>query len=434
VGADPKAPAVDALREFLVERLPEYMVPAAFVTLSTLPTTQSGKVDRRALPAPDWSQAVQRADFVAPSTATERELEQVWSELLEVDEIGRNDDFFDLGGSSLLAIRLTARIREHFGVELPLITLFSTPKLGDLAGSIDDLKSFGASNDGGGRLTQTFRVIADSLLDGRESGGTSLAKLQTADHGTPLFCIHGLGGHVSAFLPLARHLEPQRPVYGLQAQGLEAGQRPHERIEDMAAFYLEEIRSVQPRGPYLLAGWSLGGIIALEAARQLKEHDQTVALLAMLDTYMAITDRDRSATDENSILKWIAPHLKIPKRLLRGLDSERQWELVAQHAERAAGIGRDEVARLIEVSRAHLSAAASYQPQVYTDPVVLFRCGRKLNLWDRRFGRLCGDLNIERVEGDHFSMLREPAVKSLAETLSQHLVDREPLDNVTGNL
>ncbi|MCY2994485.1 MAG: alpha/beta fold hydrolase [Planctomycetota bacterium] len=265
------------------------------------------------------------------------------------------------------------------------------------------------------------REIAAGLLAPSTGKQQSLAPLRTGGLATPLFCIHGLGGHVAAFLPLARELAEGRPVYGLQGQGLEPGQVPHDRVETMAAFYLDEIRKVQPQGPYLLSGWSMGGMIALEAAQRLVATGEQVALLAMLDTHLSISDFERLPWDERSVIRWMAPYLDLSVAELKPLPLERQWERIAEQANLAEGLGVAEIRRLAAVCQSHLAASASYRPQPYLGPAVLFQADLGRGGLDRRWKSLCPRLRVEPVPGNHYSMLRKPDVDVLAARLERYL-------------
>jgi amino acid adenylation domain-containing protein len=254
-------PQIGELRSFLQEHLPNYMVPNFFVFLDTLPLTPNGKIDRRALPAPDLSNQESAEIFVAAQDDLERELTEIWERVLGVEAIGIRDNFFDLGGHSLMAVSLFSQIEQTFGKNLPLATLFKAP-------TIEQLASF---------LRQEKPP--------QELWG-SLVPLQTDGSKPPLFCIHGGGFNVLIYRQLAQYLGSDRPVYALQARGLDGDFGSIlDRIEDMATDYIQEIKTVQPQGPYLLAGLSNGGNIALEMAQQLQAQGQTVAIVAMFDSY-----------------------------------------------------------------------------------------------------------------------------------------------------
>ena len=258
---------------------------------------------------------------------------------------------------------------------------------------------------------------ASAPLVGKPARNQSLTPLREGGSQTPLFCFHGMGGHTAIFLALARELSPGRPVYGLQALGLDPGQQPHDRIETMAAFYLNELRALQPRGPYLLAGWSMGGLIALEAAQQLIAAGETVAMAALLDTYLSLKQFESADVDDQSVLRWIAPYLNLPLAELKKLPLDRQWQRIAEQAHGVKGIGAAEIRRLAAVCRAHLAAASRYTPQAYANPAVLFPAREGGGARDRRWKSLCPQLRVEPVPGNHYTMLRKPHVQQLAARL-----------------
>lgn len=255
-----QAPTLGELHSFLKQRLPEHMVPSAFVLLDALPLTPNGKIARRALPAPDQQARLESEEpFVAPRDTVELQLTKIWEEVLGIQPIGVKNNFFDLGGHSLLAVRLFTQIEKKFGKSLPLATLFQ-------AATVEQLASL---------ISQEEGLAPWSLL----------VPIQTAGDKPPLFCPQGAGGNVLCYYDLARYLGPEQPVYGLQAQGLDGKQAPYTRVEDMAADYIKQIRTVQPEGPYFLAGLSSGGRVAFEMAQQLHAQGQKVALVAMFDSY-----------------------------------------------------------------------------------------------------------------------------------------------------
>jgi amino acid adenylation domain-containing protein len=243
----------ETLRSHLASKLPEYMVPAMYVRLDRIPLTPNGKVDRKALPEPDAEAYVSR-EYEAPEGETETMLAEIWSELLEVERVGRNDNFFELGGHSLLATRVIARIRERFGIGVPIHDLFGRPQL----------KSFAAC--------------------------LALPQPQGIDHAVPvraqgkeraLFFAHEGADDISYVWSLAPHIDPNIPIYALPVQ-LSGGSRLL-TIEGIAQRMVKMIRAVQPVGPYRISGYSFGGILAYEIATQLIGADQEVEFLALLD-------------------------------------------------------------------------------------------------------------------------------------------------------
>jgi thioesterase domain-containing protein len=411
----------DDLRRHLKKTLPDYMVPHACLFLDEIPLLVSGKVNRRALPAPASSANQQRGQYVPPNTFLEKRLAAMWSDLLQTDRVGIRDDFFALGGHSLLAVRVIARVRSELKIDMPVAALFAEPTIAGFA------RRVAAAQQGeiGARPAelQALRQVAASLVARPARGATCLVPLSAGPPGTPLFCIHGMGGHAAGFMPLAMLLAAQRSVYGLQGRGLEPGQEPHDRIEDMASCYLDEIRDVQARGPYLLAGWSMGGMIALEIARGLATDGEHVPLVAMLDTHLVVTKRDFEELTDAAVMRWALPHLKIPPADIKNLPFDEQWALIEEGAQQA-GIAADLVRRLANVCRAHLAANSQYTPQTYAGPVVLLRAAQSRGGRDAHWKSICPQLRVEQVPGDHYSMLRKPAVDALAKRLAHYLTTR----------
>ncbi|MFD9800127.1 amino acid adenylation domain-containing protein [Streptomyces sp. NPDC059071] len=249
------------LRAFAAESLPGYMLPAAVVRLDALPLTASGKVDRRALPAPDF---LASPTGRAPRTAHEEVLCDLFAEVLGLPEpVSVDDGFFDLGGHSLLAMKLLGRIRTALGADLGMRALFEAPTVAALARRVSQALSDTATTDA--------RSALDVLLPLR-AGGTK----------APLFCVHPAAGVSWVYSGLLRHLDPDRPVHGLQARGLSGATAPSS-VSEIAEDYVRQIRAVQPEGPYHLLGWSFGGVVAQAMAVALQAAGQEVALLALLD-------------------------------------------------------------------------------------------------------------------------------------------------------
>ncbi|MEW1865594.1 amino acid adenylation domain-containing protein [Streptomyces sp. NPDC088194] len=250
------APQTAELAGRLRRELPDYMVPAAFVTVDALPLTANGKLDRAALPAPDYGA---RDAGRGPRTPQEQLLCGLFAEVLGREQVSIDDGFFDLGGHSLLAARLASRVRETLGLELGLRMLFEAPTVAGLTERL-------AMNDPADAL--------DVLLPLRSTG--------TA---TPLFCVHPGGGISWSYSGLLNHLGPQHPVYALQARGLGRPEPLPRSYEEMAADYADQVQKIQPEGPYLLLGWSAGGLIAHALSCELQARGERTALLAILDAY-----------------------------------------------------------------------------------------------------------------------------------------------------
>ncbi|HST62436.1 MAG TPA: AMP-binding protein, partial [Longimicrobium sp.] len=245
----------EALRAHLSEQLPEYMVPAAFVRLETLPLNPNGKLDRRALPAPEGDAFGTRA-YAAPVGETEQALAGIWAEVLGVERVGRHDNFFELGGHSLLAVRVVSRMRQVLEAEVVLAHVFSHPTVESLAARL-------AGVDEGHRSDRAIAI--------RPSGSQP-----------PLFLAYEGAGSIAYAQVLHPHIDAEIPVYALPSPS--PAEPPLHTVEGMAARLVRMIREVQPSGPYRLAGWSFGGVLAYEVAAQLIGRDEVVEFVGMFDS------------------------------------------------------------------------------------------------------------------------------------------------------
>ncbi|HEY0603797.1 MAG TPA: amino acid adenylation domain-containing protein [Herpetosiphonaceae bacterium] len=397
------------LRTFLAQRLPEYMVPSAFVVLSELPTLPNGKLDRRALPAPDAATASAERPYIAPRTPAESALAEIWQSLLEVERISVDDHFFRLGGHSLLAIRMMEQIHKRFGQRLPVATLFEEP---------------------------TIAQLAQHLEQHRTGAWSPLVPIKASGSLPPLFCVHGLGGSVLNYAALAQAIAPEQPIYGLQAAGLDEGQTPHTTIREMAASYVEAIRAQQPHGPYYLSGWSLGGSIAFEIAAMLHEQGERVALLALLDS---LPERPTTAErDEIGELRELAQvyGIEIEAAALHDLSLDAAITTVLEQARRQhpqtwQTIDREQLLRIVRLSIAQRRALDQHRPASYDGPIVLFtsdanpgdpverRAAAQRAAWSA-YAR--GAIESIVTPGSHWTMLDQPNVQTLVELLTQKLV------------
>jgi len=242
------------LRAFLKKKLPDYMVPTLFVPMETFPQTPSGKVDRNALPAPtsDHSRAGD-ADYTAPRTPTEEALATIWSESLNIERVGVRDNFFDLGGHSLLAIRMFSKIDKKFSRQVPLGTLFQAPTIEQLA----------------------------QVLDSQQDTWTPMVSIQESGTAPPFFCV---GGGILHMRNLSQHLGADQPFYALQTETLEGEQLLEAQLDRIASSMVEEVRSIQPKGPYYLGGAYGSAMVSLEMARQLQTQGEDVAILVAFNT------------------------------------------------------------------------------------------------------------------------------------------------------
>lgn len=429
VARTPAPPGAATLRAFASERLPRYMVPGVYLFLETLPTTLSGKIDRKALHVTvsaaraTWTQP----DYEAPVTDSERRLALIFAELLKLPQVGRTDNFFDLGGHSLLAVRAMARVRAEFSVDVPLVMLFAKPTVAELASVIDEHPMSGSAaglQDSQAILARLFAVSSGSLL----------VPMGDVDNDQPtLFMVHGLGGHLAIYAEFTAALAGRLRIYGLQAAGLDGKQPPQRSVQEMAGQYVAALRGVQKHGPYRLGGWSMGGIIALEMAQQLAASGETVDWVAMLDTHLMAPGARQAVVSDSAVLKWIATRLGMPMETLQALPREQRWRAVLEHGRAALAlpehIGEQELEAVAEVCKAHIGAIAVYEPLPYPGRVMLFRAeagGRRgaarairheNHDGPARWRALFPALVERSTPGSHYGIMRQPGVSDIARQL-----------------
>ena len=280
-GADPPGNSsrdlASELKELARQYLPDYMLPSAFVFPSALPLTPSGKINRRALPEPDWGGTVALGSATPPQSLLEKQVGAIWAELLGAAPQDVHTSFFDAGGHSLLALRLVSRMQQVLGVEVPLRQLFVDSSVAGLASAVDALRP--KANWSPAELGWTVGAEPD-----RAFLPPSLVAIQPYGDRPPFFCIHPAGGLVYLYYELAYQIGLDQPFWGVQDMSLSGLAEPHPRVEDYAAEHLRSIQAFQPQGPYYLGGWSFGGLIAYEIACRLVQQGEQVAFLALFDT------------------------------------------------------------------------------------------------------------------------------------------------------
>jgi thioesterase domain-containing protein/SAM-dependent methyltransferase len=337
------------LRDQLRERLPDYMVPATIMVVDELPLTPNGKLDRAALPAPG---AGGSSDARAPRTPQEELLCGLFAEVLGLPYVGVDDDFFDLGGHSVLATRLISRVRDTLGAELAVRTIFEAPTAGGLAERLD----VGAPGS-----------ALEVLLPLRSRG----------DH-PPVFCVHPVLGISWVYSGLLRHLPPGNPVYGLQARGLAGPDQRPSSVEEMVADYVDQIRAVQASGPYHLLGWSFGGTVAHAIATRLQEDGGEIGLLAILDTYPldAFADRagEEAAAEEHHVLEAFLDFVGCPVDAVRDgpVDFPTAVEILRREGSAFASLDRESVTALLEIGKNNVILLQKYRPGRFRGDALLF--------------------------------------------------------------
>ena len=341
---------------------------------------------------------------IAPQTELEVELTKIWQKVLGIDAIGIRDNFFDLGGHSLIAVRLFAEIERIWERKLPLATLFEA---------------------------QTIEALA-AVLDKQswQAPWSSLVPIQPHGKQPPLFCLHPIGGNILEYYPLANYLGQEQPIYGIQSQGLDGNQTPLESVEEMASCYIKDITTIQPHGPYFLVGYSFGGLLAFEIAQQLQAQGERIALLAILD---------RNSPNIKKIRPSLARSIQIHIANLWNLDSRERVKYIQDRIDyRFNNVGYREfllrslegiappTPELLALIDTNFRADKQYIGKPYTGDLTLFRCQQQtLNYAmsaDLAWGELVtGELEVYKVGGSHYDILREPIVKSVAERLKSCL-------------
>lgn len=394
------------LRTALRMNLPHYMIPAAFVALERLPLNSSGKVDRRALPTPDFRRSDCPSQYVAPRSPLEVQLVKVWERVLGVEPIGVADNFFDLGGHSLLAARMKLEMEKILQRSIPLAAILQSPTVAKLAQALEQSE-----------CPAQFQ---------------SLAIIQSGAARRPLFCIHVLGRGLKFIRPLVPYLDQALPIYGLSTEFLPE-RLPEHRVETLADYYVREIRAIQPEGPYTLAGLSFGGLVAVEIARRLKAAGQTVDLLAMLDTSFPITEGKGSWWHRLSVIAGM-----LRNREWRTLDHKAGMFLLSirESIERLVNLarcrwlemrGRKLTDPLVDFIQLEVNTRASqiYRPEPYDGRITYFKA---MDVQETRMRHdlhwkqiALGGLELHEVPGDHLSMMEEPFVRELGMRLDECL-------------
>lgn len=412
LGEEREEIAVDEVRRFLAERLPDYMVPPVIVARAALPLSANGKVDRGALETELYARRKEGATYLPPRDELELQLVEIWENLLGAAPIGVRDDFFDRGGHSLLAVRLMAQLRRRFERDLPLSALFE------------------------GSTVERLAAIVR-----REGGGANrvpLVPLQSVGSAAPLFLVHPIGGNVLCYRDLVRRLGSARPIFGLQAPDPEREVNSGATVESLAAIYLAAIREIQPAGPYLLAGWSMGGVIAYEMARQLEALGERLAFLGLIDAFVPAVDRTAAIDDEAAQLAAFLGDLadqagtaaQVSTDSLRAAPEASRIASTLTAAKDSgllpADLSEVDFTRLFGQFRSNLEALQAYRPpRLAVDALLLLASDRRFEPGapdDGGWGEvIAGRLEIEQLPGDHYSLVREPNVAALAERLGSAL-------------
>jgi len=391
-------------------------VPQVVISSLTLPELISEAAESAA-PEAGESQKFERpdlgSDYVAPRNDIEKMLVGFWEDLLGVKGIGVEDSFFDLGGHSLIAVRLFAKVKKAWAVDFPISVLFEAPTIAKSAAMIAERTGYTEAGEVPVTATRRYEFLVP-MHEG-EGGGR-----------TPFFLVAGMFGNVLNLRHLASLLGADRPFYGLQARGLLGDKPPHDTLKDAARDYLAEVRQVQPHGPYLLGGFSGGGLTALEMAWALQEAGEEVALLVMLDTPLPL--RPELSRQDKALIKLAELRRKGPGYLLEWWQAKRDWKEAQRRLTDEGDSDSGFHNRAIEA--AFRNALPHVQLRPYTGRTALFRppldrhwkvsdgqwvsAAREYVLPDNDWSRWMPELSVHEVPGDHDSMVLEPNVRVMA--------------------
>ncbi len=391
--------------------IPDYMLPDTFIQVDAMPLTPNGKVDKKALAAIGAVPADAPMEYMAPRTDVEQLVADIWKEYLGIEKVGIYDNFFELGGHSLIAVKVMARIEKETGKRLPLAILFENSTVEKLA------------------------LILG--MDGRAITWDSLVPVKPKGTKMPIYIVHGAGLNVLLFNTLASHMHPDQPVYGLQAKGLNGVDEPLNRMEDIAAHYISAIRAQNPDGPYALAGFSFGGIIAWEMARQMEALNLEVKMLAMFDTYAyrtpyydpwVVNKVKRglyftrkilySMTFPEGFAKTVSNRTKAVKRMANRL----VWKLQQGKEQKEP----DFTDNITKIDITNDVAQLHYKIEPYNIAIELFRAEqRSFYLDDFEFmgwkPYALKGVNIHKIPGEHNTIFKAPNDKEFARVLQARL-------------
>ncbi|MEU0391017.1 amino acid adenylation domain-containing protein [Streptomyces chartreusis] len=402
VPADGTALDAGELRAHVAARLPDYMVPSAVVTIDEVPLTPNGKLNRKALPAPDYAGAGQGR---APRTPREEVLCGLFAEVLGLRQVGIDDNFFDLGGHSLLATRLVSRIRGVLGVDLPLRAVFGAP---NVAGLADRIATGGDEN------------ALDVLLPLRAQGRHQ-----------PLFCVHPGSGLGWSYAGLLQYIDQDTPVYALQARGLTGEETLPKTVLEMADDYLEHILRVQPEGPYRLLGWSFGGVVAHTIAALLESRGREVAQLTLLDCHPVNPVSRREVEEAMAKVRMSDVYramlelfdVELDEEEAENLTHENAREMLRAHNSPLAGLSEVEVKALMEITLNNSLLGIDATPQPVSAPtLILAATGGEHDhtlepgVWDPY---LTGAIQFQRISCRHTHMMNPEPLRQIGPIVAE---------------
>ncbi|MCW1886943.1 amino acid adenylation domain-containing protein [Luteolibacter flavescens] len=408
------------LDAWLSARLPAFLRPDSVTILDTFPVTANGKIDLAALPDPARASAVQR-QFIPPQGETEQRLAVIWSELLDTPQVGREDDFFALGGHSLMALRLFSRISREFGISLPLAALLSHPTIARLS------------------VLLAPEAAATSANPAKSGKKGHLVTLSDRGNPPPLFCIHGGDGGVIFYRGIAERMAGDFPIHAIEALSLSSSTPIEESsVEETAAAYVQELLAVHATGPFRLAGYSFGGVVAHEMACQLVDQGHTVEFLGLFDTHNPTAPNKRYSLPGRFGAFWQQQEdLPLPAKLERlrariaeGISVHRQVKKEVGEAMHMGPAEAHSDLRRVQVREENWRAMQAYKPRPYPGPITLFKAMTPSDKvqWPADYGwsaMALGGLRIVPVPGRHLTLFTEENIGPLAKALEEAIHSAE---------
>ncbi|HUR45837.1 MAG TPA: amino acid adenylation domain-containing protein [Candidatus Saccharimonadales bacterium] len=417
-----KLPKIGKLRDYLVEKLPDYMVPGFFVQLKELPLTPNGKVNRAALPAPENAVAEKNEKLVTPRNATQEKLAELWENVLGVRPVGLQDSFFELGGHSLLAVQLVSQIEKSFGKKLSVSTIFQYRT-----------------------VEQLSRLLREEEIAPLKSN--SIVEIQPKGTKPPLVFVHGVGGGMFwGYTNLSHCLGPDQPVFAIKSRGMD-GEKEYATMEEMASHYVADLRAMQPEGPYYLGGYCFGGIVAYEMAQQLLAQGQKIGILALINCGPPNSSYAHFHWSPVLMAKFLKNLMFWAGNTLRWKPEQRReflqwkWRVVKRRwaslwGKKQSNDKKSEVENFVDLSaypaeqqrlwQTHIMALMKYKPQPYPGHITLLRSkGHQLLCsFDDRYGWgefAMNGVTVRVVSCPHEGILEEPHVAKVAEHLKDLL-------------
>ena len=414
----------EELREFLRKQFPYYMIPSLFMLINDIPRTVTGKIDRKALPQPE----INRKDIlIKPRNQFEQQMLYIWQSLLKNLHIGVCDNFFELGGNSLLAVQMVIEINNQLYKKISISVLLNYPTIASLSMYLQK-----KSNNSGKNWSPLV------LLNNRVNNSSTTLP--------PLFIVHPVGGNILCYHELAKNLDGMmqdmdkyQPIYAFEARGLQENQKPYADISILAKTYIHNIKQISGKGPYIIAGWSFGGLVAAEIVRQLQIQKADVPLCIIFDTIADIDQINFFASDkieDDVLLQQYANYFGVSLKDEDGCRLKTQQKLAnfieqgninAVEGKTTPSIQKVEIQRLINVVKANITAIHSFEFDMLKINLVLLKASKQQNShYSYGWGKyIKGVISVYTINGDHWTMLKGDSARECADIIQKHLLQIE---------